>query len=122
MVAQTPWKRSLQSPKKLAFSKSVAAVPLKVLAASTHAHALSLAAMSAVIGLLLLATRWPSAVRNGLFAVAGVGLLTDITCWWLARECAVLVKLIVVAGAAYVHSTALSLVLIALELWLPPRR
>ena len=24
--------------------------------------------MSAVIGLLLLATRWPSALRNGLFA------------------------------------------------------
>lgn len=107
--------------KKLAFSKSVAPVPLRVLAASTHAHALALASMSALIGLLLLATRWPGALRNGLFALAGLGLCADISGWWLARASAAWVPMIVAAGALYALSTALSLTLIALELWLPRR-
>lgn len=107
--------------KRLAFSKSVAPVPVKVLAASTHAHALSLAPMSLAIGFLLLATRWPVLLRHGLFLVAALGLLVDLACWWLARESAALVPLLVAAGSAYVLSTALSLALIALELWLPPR-
>lgn len=107
--------------KKLAFSKSVAAVPVKVLAASTHAHALSLAAMSLVIGFLLLATRWPAFLRNGLFGVAGVALVFDMACWWLAREWAALVPLIIASGGVYALSTAFSLVLIALDVWLPKR-
>ncbi len=107
--------------KKLAFSKSVAPVPTRVLVASTHAHALSLAAMSIVIGFLLLATRWPSTLRNGLFALAGLGLLGDLAGWWLARGSASFVPLIVVSGATYALATALSLALIGLELWLPKR-
>lgn len=108
--------------KKLAFSKSVAPVPMRVLVASTHAHALALGAMSAVIGLLLLATRWPSALRNGLFALAGLGLVADLLGWWLARDFVAFVPVIVAAGATYALSTALSLALIFLELWLPSRR
>lgn len=108
--------------KKLAFSKSVAPVPEKVLVASTHAHALSLAAMSVVIGFLVLATRWPSWLRSGLFALAGLALLADIAGWWLARGSAAWVPVIVAAGASYAASTALSLALVVLDLWLPRRR
>ncbi|MCC7012133.1 MAG: hypothetical protein IT454_06210 [Planctomycetes bacterium] len=107
--------------KKLAFSKSVAPVPLKVLAASTHTHALALASMSIVIGFLLLATRWPKALRDGLFALAGLGLLVDLACWWLARSSAALVPLLIGAGALYAGATLLSLALVALDLWWPRR-
>ena len=107
--------------KRLAFSKQVAPVPVRVLAASTHAHALSLAAMSAVIGFLLSATRWSRWLRSGLFALAGVSLFVDLACWWLARDSAAWVPVIVAAGFAYVASTALSLAAIALDVWMPKR-
>jgi hypothetical protein len=106
---------------RIAFSKRVEPVPVKVLAASTHAHALSLAAMSAVIGALLLATRFGAWLRNGLCAVAGLALLGDLSAWWLARSSPAWTVAIVIAGAAYAISTALSLLLILAEVWLPRR-
>jgi hypothetical protein len=106
---------------RVAFSKRVEPVPVKVLAASTHAHALSLAAMSAVIGALLLATRFGAGLRNGLCAVAGLALLADLAGWWLARSSPAWTAMIAVAGGAYALSTAVSLLLILAELWLPRR-
>lgn len=108
--------------KALAYSKQLTAVPVKVLAASTHAHALSLAVMSIVIGLLLLATRWPRALTSGLFACAALGLTADLASWWLAREWVAFVPVLVAAGFVYVASTALSLAALVLELWLPRPR
>jgi hypothetical protein len=107
--------------KPLAFSKQLSATPVSVLAASTHAHALSLGVLSIVIGLLLLATRWSAFVRNGLFAVAALALFADLASWWLARESASFVLVIAAAGLTYGIATALSLVAIVLDLWLPKR-
>lgn len=107
--------------KAVAFSKQLEPVPVPVLAASTHAHALALGAMSIVVGLLLLATRWPAWLRNGLFAFAALGLTCDLASWWLAREALGFVSVIVAAGFVYVSCTALSFAAIVLDLWLPRR-
>ncbi len=106
---------------RIAFSKRIEAVPVKILAASTHAHALSLAAMSIVIGALLLATRFSSWLRNGLCGAAGLALLVDLAGWWLARGSPAWTVPIVLAGGVYAASSALSLALILAELWLPRR-
>jgi hypothetical protein len=107
--------------KRVAFSKQVAPLPVAVLAASTHAHALSLAVMSAVVGLLLSATRWPRVLSGALFAAAGVALLADFAAQWLARGAAGWVPVLVASGSAYVGATALSLALILIDLWRPLR-
>lgn len=107
---------------RIAFSKRIEPVPVKILAASTHAHALSLAAMSLAIGALLYVTRFPSWLRSGLCGLAGAALLADLSAWWLARSSPVWTRAIVAAGAAYALATALSLALVFAELWLPRRR
>jgi len=106
---------------KLAFAREIAPVPVEILAASTHTHALTLGALTAVIGLLLLATRWGARFKNTLFALAGLALLADLACWWLAREDAALVVLIAASGTVYVLSTVTALAAILLDLWLPRR-
>jgi hypothetical protein len=106
---------------KVAFSREVEAVPVKVLAASTHTHALTLAGLSLVIGALWLATRWPRAVTGGLFLAASAALLVDLACWWLARDWVGLVLAIAAAGAVYVTGTGLMLAGILADLWLPRR-
>ena len=107
--------------KALAFSREVAPVPVEVLAASTHAHALSLAAMTAVVGLVSLATRWRR-WSSALFGLGGVALVTDFAAQWLARGSAAWVPVLVGAGALWAVSSALALATIGLDLWLPSRR
>lgn len=105
--------------KARAFSRKVEAVPMKILAASTHTHALSLACVTALIGALLACTRFASALQSGLFAVASVALLVDLASWWLARESAAFVPVIAVAGFVYAGASVLSLALVLADLWLP---
>lgn len=107
--------------KALAFSRDVAPVPVEVLTASTHAHALALASMSAVIGMLSLATRWRRA-GSALLGVAGVALVTDFAAQWLARGAAGWAPVVAASGAAWAVSTGAALAVIAFDLWLPARR
>lgn len=107
---------------KLAFSREIAAVPEEILAASTHTHALTLAAISVAIGLLWLGTRWPRWLKDWSFALGGLALLADLVCWWLAREHAGLVVLIAVSGAAYSGVMVLALLGVLADLWLPGGR
>lgn len=108
--------------KRLAFSRQVAPVPVEALTASTHAHSLSLAAMSAVIGLGALATRWRRAWTGALLGVGGVALLADFVAQWLARGAAGWVPVIAASGALWAAANAAALAAIALDLWLPARR
>lgn len=104
---------------RVAFSKRVMPTPVAVLAASTHAHALSLATLALVVMLLALMTRWSGiAVRWGC-ALLGLGLLGDIGGWWLARLGADWVWLIVVSGVIFNGATGLLLGAVLLEMWLP---
>lgn len=107
---------------KVAFAREIAPVPREILAASTHTHALALGTVSAVIGALWLATRWPARLKDSLFALGALALLVDLVSWWLAREHAFLVPVIAVSGFAYAASMGLALAGILLDLWLPRRR
>ena len=107
---------------KLAFSREIAPVPTEVLAASTHTHALTMAALSVAIGLLWLATRWPRRFKEGVFALGGLALLLDLACWWLAREHPGLVIVIAASGATFGAVHALALAGILADLWLPAPR
>ena len=84
-------------------------------------------AASAACGALLLAvlgclTRWPGAVVHLLVFVSGLALLADLGSWLLARDTVMLIPVIVAAGAAWMASTTLQVVLVLADLWLPGRR
>lgn len=106
---------------KVAFSRRVEPLPTAVLAASTHAHALGLGSLSLVLALFLFLTRFPALLSAALCGLAGVALLVDLGSWWLARSSAGLAPLLVAAGACYAAASALSIVLVFLDLWLPRR-
>jgi hypothetical protein len=106
---------------KIAFSRKVEAVSTGILAASTHTHALALACVTALVALLLLMTRWPRAVCNGLIAIASLALLVDLASWWLARDATGFVLAIAVAGFAYAGSIVVALLAVLADLWLPAR-
>ena len=108
--------------KPLAFSQRVEATPVEVLAASTHAHALSLATLTLVVFALAWCTRWPRRFLSILLGAVGLGLLGDIGGWWLARESASAVGLIVVSGSVYNGGTSLLLLLVTIDLWRPRGR
>lgn len=112
----------LDDVKKIAFEKKIDPPPVQILTNSTHAHALSLGTMSMLLGMLLLATRWPKWLTGGLFMLAAVALLVDISCWWIARREAPAVYVLIVAGGAYAVSTVLTLSLLLTDLWLPRQR
>ncbi len=108
---------SWEQVKKYAFARKVERVPDKIKVISTHTHALSLATMSVAVGALALATGWPRLITGGLLAIMGLGLLADISAWWLTNFSARWVDMIIVGGAAYNGATALLLILIFLETW-----
>ena len=73
------------------------------------------------LGMLALATRFPAFVRSLPFLLGGPGLLLDIAGWWLARGDAAWTTAIVVGGALFAVSVAISCLLIFAECWLPTR-
>lgn len=104
---------------KAAFSRRIEPLPVKVLAASTHAHALALAPLSIVLLALLFATRFGSRFGSGLCALAGFSLAVDLGSWWLARSFSGFALPIVVAGSSYALAMAVCAGLVFLDLWLP---
>lgn len=105
--------------RKLAFSKELNPVPVPILVMSTHAHALTLAAVSLGVFALLMATGWSRRLVGVLVCVGGVGLAADIGGWWLARWNAGFVWMIIAGGAAYNASMAAGLALIVADLVKP---
>lgn len=108
--------------RRLAFAKNIQPTNIKILAASTHTHALALGTLSAVLGGLLMAGRFRGGFGSLLLGVSGVALLVDLGAWWLARENEVWVKAILVAGPAYAGTTGLLCLLVMADLWLPMRK
>ncbi|MFM9995928.1 MAG: hypothetical protein ACKVU4_09015 [Phycisphaerales bacterium] len=105
--------------KKLAFSRDVSPTDVKILAASTHTHAISLGMLSIVTAALLLGTRLPRAVVGLAITVIGAALFADLASWWLARETVAFAYLIVLAGTTYAATMSLAVLAVLADLWLP---
>ena len=105
--------------KKVAFSREVNPNPPEIVITSLHTHALSLATLSIVVSLLLLASRWPRAVVGLVIALTGLGLLADIAGQYFARSSESLVWLIVVGGAVYGIVSGVSLLMVLVDMWRP---
>ncbi|MBC7835343.1 MAG: hypothetical protein H7Y88_09620 [Phycisphaerales bacterium] len=107
--------------KKVAFSREVSPVDIKILAASTHTHALSLGMLTIVVSALLLLTGLPRRLSGLAIFIAGFMLLADLAAWWIARDYADVVYIVIGAGAAYNATTAIMLVAVLVELLLGGR-
>ncbi|MBX3366037.1 MAG: hypothetical protein KF912_01815 [Phycisphaeraceae bacterium] len=108
--------------RRLAFAKNIKPTDIKILAASTHTHALALGTLSLVLGVFMLGSRFSKGLGSLLIGVSGLSLLVDLGAWWLARDNEIWVKAILVAGPAYAISTGLMCLLSILDLWLPAKK
>lgn len=105
--------------KKVAFAVKIEPVPVKIVAMSAHAHALSMAPLTVVVGLLALATAFPRRITGGLLGFAGVALAVDLGAWWLARMDDRWVYIIAAAGGVYNAAMVLMVLVTLIELWRP---
>lgn len=105
--------------KKVAFAVKIEPVPTKIVAMSAHAHALSMAPLTVVVGLLALATTFPRRLTGGLLGIAGIALAVDLAAWWLARMDDRWVYAIAAAGGLYNAAMALMVLVTLIELWRP---
>lgn len=111
-----------EDAKKLAFARKIEPTDIKLLVASTHAHALGLGSLSLILAVMLCMTSWPRAWVGLLTLLSGMGLLVDLGCWWIAREQAWAVYAIIAGGGMYCLATTLSGVSILLDLLRPAPR
>lgn len=114
-----PYLDSWDAVKPLAFSRQIDPTPTKILLVSTHTHAIALGTVTSLIALLALFTFLPGFLRSLLMLGATGGLLLDLVAWWLARDGAGWVKVIVVGGAAHAGCMVLLMLSILIELWRP---
>lgn len=109
--------------KEFAFPVVINPTDPKILLASMHAHAPTMAVVTIVLALLACMSGWaPGWLRGLLIFLAGAALLVDIASWFPAGGNAMFAKLIL--GGGIVHSAAMGLLMliIAIELLLPARR
>jgi hypothetical protein len=107
----------LDDIRAVAFSREISPSDIKLLIASTHAHSLGLATITLLLVGLIFATRFGPRLKGGLALAASGGLLFDLAAWWLARESASFVILIVLGGAAHAGAMVLIGLLVLAELW-----
>lgn len=107
---------------QIAVSRDVNPLDPKILMASTHTHAISLGVLALVTGLLMMMTRYHRCVSGALIAIAGIGLAADLGGWWLTRQNAAMLWLIIAGGTAFSGATAIMLLGIIADLWWPRRR
>lgn len=112
---------SMEGIKKVAFGKKVNPADVKIVVASTHAHALSLGMLGVVLAGLAWMTRLPRGVVGGMIALLGIGLATDFACWWWARSFEPAVWGIVIGGGIANTMMGLMAGLVVIDAWWPRR-
>lgn len=102
-------------------SERIEPIGKNILVASTHTHATTLGMLLVLVAGLALCTRFPRALVGTLILGSGLGLFLDLAAWWLARESAGLVVLVILGGSLFAVTLALQMVLAVLDMWLPSR-
>lgn len=105
----------------LSVSRQINPVSTQILAASTHTHALGLAAVTIAIAWLALLTSWPRALIALLVGLTGLGLMADIGAWWLTRKWIEFAWVIMGAGAVYNGGMVLLGLAVIADLMIPGR-
>lgn len=113
---------SMENVKKVAFGKKVNPNPVKIVAASMHAHAPALGMLGIVLAGLTWMTRLQRGVAAGMIGLMGLALAMDFSCWWLARTYEPAVWGIVVGGAVSNGIMGLMTVLVVVDAWWPRGR
>ncbi len=108
--------------KLVAFAQEVEATAPAIILASLHTHALGMALVALSTLLLLLGTSWPRPLLGLLALILSLGLAADLASWLLARTNDAWVFAIAGGGAAFAAATALSLLLVLVDLWRPGPR
>lgn len=103
----------------IAFSRDIQPKDLRVIAASTHAHAPSLSMVLIMVTLLCSMTRWPGMLTGVIASAGGIGIFFDIAGQWLARLDPLWAYAIVVGGFASSVGVGLLGALVILDLILP---
>ena len=85
----------------MSVSRDIQPVDLKILAASTHTHALGLASVTLVLCWLAVLTGWPRTLVGLVVGATGLGLFLDIGSWWVTRHVIEFAYLIAAAGVVY---------------------
>ncbi|USN99310.1 MAG: hypothetical protein H6810_01135 [Phycisphaeraceae bacterium] len=103
----------------LSVSREINPVPIEVLAASTHTHALGLSALTLVLCWLALLTSWRRWLVALIVGFTGLGLMMDIGSWWLTREYVGFAWAVVAGGGLYNLGVGLLGLLVILDLLAP---
>jgi hypothetical protein len=106
---------------RLSISREISPMDGSILLATTHTHALALATTALLLVLLLAQTRFHGGWTGLIGFVAALGLAIDISGWWLARESAAFVPMILGGGALFGIGSALMMLTIFADVWLPRR-
>lgn len=113
---------STEDVRKVSFARKVNPTDKKLVVMSIHAHALSLGTMGVLVLGLLWFSRLPRFFVSLLVVLFGLGLPLDLAAWWLARDNAAFVPVIMIAGAAFNGGLSLGIGLVFLDLWWPRSR
>ncbi|MFK7760319.1 MAG: hypothetical protein AB8C13_10280 [Phycisphaerales bacterium] len=105
----------------LSVSKDIQPATPQIVAMSQHTHAPSMAVIMLMLALLGVMTRFSKQLVGFSVLVAGLGLLLDMSSWWITREIASFAYVIVLGGAMYAIGTMIVGVLVILDCVLPSR-
>lgn len=106
----------------IAYAKDIQPTSTEILAMSQHTHAPTMAVILMVLALLASMTRATRFIVGGIVFIGAAGLLGDMAAWWLARDNAAWVGVIVVGGFLYSASTSLVGLTIILDCLIPATR
>lgn len=105
--------------RKVSFSREIKPRDIKLVAASTHAHAPAMSLILLTVGLLAAFARAPRFLSGAIFALAAAGLLADMGGQWLARREAAWVWAVILGGFVYTFGASLLGMLVVVDLWWP---
>ncbi len=106
----------------ISVSRDIQPVPVEILAASTHTHALGMASIGVVMALLALLTSWSPRLLGAIVGLTGLGLAIDLSGWWITRSVAEYATVVAIGGTLFTGGMTVLGLLVLADLCMPRRR